>query len=418
MSKKLSRREFVASLSGAAAALALPGCSRDGDDPDRYTEADIALLDAQKQREQTQSGLGPFGPQKYRGYRGLAELPWFEVDSAGILRCVADDIPPAIDMHCHFGMSMFMAPEVDLHAQVPRVQHLLDCDRTDPGCELDLDVYINANFSPSDLWDLRIGSVAQATIGSSAAATQTIPNLLAEMDASRVGEAVILPITFGLPFGDDLAVRWRSAIAKAKAGDRFLLGGSVHPRDPERVAKLESEAAAGARVIKLHPTMQRFYPDDPDVMDIYEACERLGLVVFFHAGRAGIEPEATHRYALPRHYEGAANAFPNVQFVFGHAGARDVAEILPIALRHENVWLGIHGQGVTQLHELLEKSGGERLLFGTDWPFYHLAATLAKVLIVTEGREAQRDAILRGNAERLLGLQPTATDSGGVRRSG
>jgi len=43
------------------------------------------------------------------------------------------------------------------------------------------------------------------------------------------------------------------------------------------------------------------------------------------------------------------------------------------------------------------------MLFGTDWPFYHLCATLAKVLIVTEGKPEQRAAILRGNAERLLG---------------
>jgi predicted TIM-barrel fold metal-dependent hydrolase len=42
------------------------------------------------------------------------------------------------------------------------------------------------------------------------------------------------------------------------------------------------------------------------------------------------------------------------------------------------------------------------LLFGTDWPFYHLGATLAKVLLVTRERPDARDAILRGNALRLL----------------
>ncbi len=150
--------------------------------------------------------------------------------------------------------------------------------------------------------------------------------------------------------------------------------------------------------------MQRFHPDDPGLRDIYEACDRLGLVVFFHAGRTGIEPESTHRYALPRHIEGALSSFPGVDFVLGHAGARDGADMLPIALRHRNAWLDIHGQGVTELAGMLEATGGERMLYGTDWAFYHLAATLAKVLIVTEGRPEQRDAILRGNAERLLGL--------------
>jgi predicted TIM-barrel fold metal-dependent hydrolase len=176
----------------------------------------------------------------------------------------------------------------------------------------------------------------------------------------------------------------------------------VHPRDPERISKLERYAAAGARAVKLHPTMQRFYPDDPDVMEVYQACERLGLVVFFHAGRAGIEPEATHRYALPRHFEGALSSFPKLDFVLGHSGARDVAAALPLARRYPNAWLGIHGQGVTTLREMLDATGAERMLYGTDWPFYHLAATMAKVLIATEGRPEERDAVLRGNALRLL----------------
>lgn len=399
----MSRREFLANTAAGIAGLTLAGCGGEAD-PERYNEADIARLARQWESERARSGRGPFGPQRYRGYRGLAELPWFELDPAGRLRCVADDLPRAIDIHCHLGMSLFLAPEVDLQARSERVVHLLDCDAQEPGCDLDLDVYINANFSEDDLWELRKGALAQLTFGSSAAATQTIPNLLAEMDATQVGEALILPIAFGLPFGDDLCERWMAAIDRAGAGDRLLRGASVHPRDPERLVKLERYAAAGARAVKLHPTMQRFYPDDPDVMELYQACQRLGLVVFFHAGRAGIEPEATHRYALPRHFEGALSSFPKLDFVLGHSGARDVAAALPLALRYPNAWLGIHGQGVTTLREMLDATGGERMLFGTDWPFYHQAATLAKVLIVTEGRPEERDALLRGNALRLLGM--------------
>jgi predicted TIM-barrel fold metal-dependent hydrolase len=59
---------------------------------------------------------------------------------------------------------------------------------------------------------------------------------------------------------------------------------------------------------------------------------------------------------------------------------------------------------VTLLDEIIRRVGSDRLLFGTDWPFYHLAATLAKVLIVTEHRPAVREAILRNNALRLLGI--------------
>lgn len=411
--KTLDRRQFLATsgrtlgllaggLTAGAPLLGLSACTGPG--PDRYTPEDEVALEAQKLRELQQSGTGPFGVHRYKGYRGLAELPWFEIDSFGILRMIDESVPKAIDMHCHFGMSLLFKPKLDLQLRTERVRHLLDCDETDPGCDLDLDVYINANFTDPDLSRLQCQTLGQGTFGSEFARTQTIPNLLAEMDATRVEKSMILPIAFNLPFGDDLAERWWEAIVSSDSSERLLAGASVHPRDVRKIERLEAFAAQGARVIKMHPTVQAFYPDEPDAMEIYEAADRLGMVIFFHGGRAGIEPASRQPYALPRHYEGALSAFPNLPFVLGHAGARDGDDMLELGLRYENAWFGLHGQGVTHLDTMIKRTGGERLLFGTDWPFYHLAATLAKVLIVTEApeRKAIRHAILRGNAERLL----------------
>ncbi|MGI9590873.1 MAG: amidohydrolase family protein [Myxococcota bacterium] len=395
---ELRRRDFVRLLL-AVGAGALPGCGRS----DRYDEQDAASLREQKQRERERSGRGPLGPQRYRGYRGLAELPWFELDEQGRLRCVAEDLPPAIDVHAHLGIALLFAPELDLQARTPRVQHLLDCDR-DGGCTLDLDVYINANFSEAGLAELRRETTAQLLWGSRAATTHTIPNLIDEMDACRVGQAVLHPITFGLPLGDDLNERWHEAVTASGLGERLILGTSVHPRDDARIEKLRRAAAGGARIVKLHPAMQRFFPDDPEAMDVYAECEKLGLVVFFHAGRAGIEPERLHPYTMLRNYEPMLERFPEVDFVFGHAGARDGVDAVELAARHANVWMDLHGQGVTVIAEMVDRLGGDQLLYGTDWPWYPLAVTLAKVLLVTDGRTDVRDAILRGNAERLLGL--------------
>jgi predicted TIM-barrel fold metal-dependent hydrolase len=402
------RRAFLSQLGvligGTSVGLPFMGCSPlDGD---RYTEADVALLAEQIETERRQSGRGPYGIHRYKGYRGLAELPWFEIDQTGTLQCVDEDVPMAIDMHCHFGISVLFKPELALDASTDRVRHLLDCDETNPGCDLDLDIYINGNFSDVALGKLRRSTVEQGLWGSASARTHTIPNLLAEMDTMRVEKAVILPIAFNFPFGDDLTESWHQAIELTRTRSRFIAGASVHPNDQQAVERLEGFAKSGARVVKLHPTMQAFYPDEDRLMKIYEASERLGLIIFFHGGRAGIEPESRHAYAMPRHYEGAFANFPNLPFVVGHGGARDADAMLEIAIRHENVWLGIHGQGVTQLDRMIRRTGGERMLFGTDWPFYHLAATLAKVLIVTSktGGESEtiRHEILRGNAERLL----------------
>lgn len=315
---------------------------------------------------------------------------------------VDDSVPRAVDFHAHFGISLLFAPELDLFAEPERVRHLLDCDGEQPGCPLDLDVYINGNFREEDLSKLRRGLLAQATVGSEAAATHTVPALLREMDDVGVERAVVLPIAMGLPFGDDLTERWLDAIAAAPDPKRFVPGASVVPGDPEAGAKLRAYAERGARVVKVHPTVQRVAPDDPGAMEVYEECGRLGLAVLLHAGRAGIEPESSHGYAVARHYEAMLAEFPDVDFVLGHAGARDVERMLPIAKRHPNAWMEIHGQGLSSLGRLLDALGEERLLFGTDWPWYHQGATLAKVLLVTEGRPSARAAILRGNALRLL----------------
>jgi predicted TIM-barrel fold metal-dependent hydrolase len=394
----LDRRAF-GKLLAAAAASGLPGCGDDG----RYTEEDAERLEAQKRAERDRSGKGPYGPQRFRGYRGLADLPWFDLDDRGHLRCTVEDLPPIVDVHAHLGMSALFAPRVDLQARTPRVRHYLDCDGEEPGCVLDLDVYINANFTPPGLRALRRAVAAQMTWGSDVAATHTIPNLLAEMDDTRVQRALVLPIAFGLPFGDDLSERWIEEIAASGVEERLIPGASVHPEDPNRIEKLRRLVRLGARAVKLHPAAQRFFPDAPEAMTLYEECARLGLPVVFHGGRAGIEPSYAHRFTLMRYYEPAFARFPEVDFVIGHAGARDVADAIPLAQRHPNVWLDIHGQGVTVLHALIEELGGERLLFGSDWPFYHLGASLAKVLLVTEGRPELRHAILRGNAERLIG---------------
>ncbi|GAB5413835.1 MAG: hypothetical protein Cons2KO_14380 [Congregibacter sp.] len=400
ISASLNRRRFLA---GAAGAAALAGCAEPTDGT-RYTEEDIANLARQREDEAANRGQGPYGVQRYAGYKGLAELPWFDLDENEDLILSDDSVPSAIDVHTHLGMSILFKPELDLLASTPRVKHLLDCDAPASPCELDLDIYINGNFSEAALDGLQRVTLTQGLWGNGFVRTHTVPNLIAEMDAMRIEKSVLLPIKLGLPFGDDMTEQWRGAVDNSPHADRLLVGASVHPEDEDRVGQLEAYAASGARIIKLHPTVQQFYPDDRNLWPLYETAERLGVVVFFHGGRAGIEPEGRLRFALPRHYEAVLRDFPRLQVILGHAGARDGVAMLDLAIKYENAWLGIHGQSVTRLDEIIERTGGKRLLFGTDWPWYHLGATLAKVLICTQSpsRSGIRSALLRENALQLL----------------
>jgi predicted TIM-barrel fold metal-dependent hydrolase len=396
---RIDRREFAKlAMAYVAVSSGLAACSS----PSDYTEEDAARLARQKQIEAENAGRGEHGELRFRGYRELAQLPCFELDRNGQLRCTVEGLPRGIDLHAHLGMAFLLAPSIDLQRRTERTRYLLDCDREDPGCALDLDKYINANFTDAMHQEMTTELRNQLLWGSAAASTHTIPNLVAELDAMKFHQAAVLAIAPGFPFGDNVTETWMREIASADATDRLLLFASVHPSDRKWRERLRSFAKRGVHGVKVHPEMQRLFPDDEGAMEIYSECEHLGLPVIFHAGRSGIEPEFMRKYALMRRYERGIAAFPRVQFLLGHAGARDVDDAVELARKYPNVWLEITGQGVSQLQRIMNDTGTDRLLFGSDWPFYPLAATLAKVLLVTETRPTVRAGIVRHNAERMF----------------
>ncbi len=396
----ITRREFFRLCS----TLALAGCTGRGSD---YTDEDREHLHRQQVTESLRSGSGPFGPMVFAGYRDLARLTYFRLTDDGRL-AVATDLPPVIDCHTHLGWSYFLAPDVDLLRATPRTQYLLDCDAQAPPCELDLDVYVNSNFTESMLNSLRWETIRTLLLGGQAASTHTIPNLVTEMDLLRIQSAAVLPIAVTLPFSSDPTLHQLEAIERAKVSHRLIPFASVHPGDRHGTAKLRDYANRGVRGLKLHPEMQRFYPDSDEAMSIYAECRRLQLPVIFHAGRSGIEPEFLRPYALIRRLKRAVQEFRDVAFIFGHAGARDSEEAAALARQNDNVWLELSSQGLTRIYELYRDLGSSKLLYGSDWPFYPQAVALAKVLLVTDHDEQARQRILGGNALEVLRITPAA----------
>ncbi|GIW45753.1 MAG: hypothetical protein KatS3mg077_3035 [Candidatus Binatia bacterium] len=408
-----NRRSFLR----LCATLALGACSPG---PHDYSEEDRERLRQQEANELLRSGSGPFGPLVFEGYRDLARLDYFKLTKDGRL-AITIDLPPVVDFHTHLGWSYFLAPQVDLLRRAERTQYLMDCDAQVPPCELDLDVYVNSNFTDAMRSTLRWETLRSLVLGSPAAATHTIPNLLAEMEALAIRYAAVLPIAVRLPFSADPTIHQLEAISRAQVGERLLPFASVHPNDPKAVAKLRDYAHRGVHGVKLHPEMQRFYPDSDEAMAVYAECEKLDLPVIFHAGRSGIEPEFMRPYALIRRLVRGVQQFPGVRFVFGHAGARDSEEAAMVAREHDNVWLELSSQGVTRIYELHRDLGSTKLVYGSDWPFYPQAVALAKVLLVTEHNEPARERILATNASQLLKLggdRPTKHSPSGASEPG
>ena len=62
-------------------------------------------------------------------------------------------------------------------------------------------------------------------------------------------------------------------------------------------------------------------------------------------------------------------------------------------------------ESLSNVRKLLREADSHRLLFGSDWPFYHQAVPLAKLLLAAEGDEPLRRRVQYDNAARLLGLR-------------
>ena len=329
---------------------------------------------------------------RYSSLKDLAKLPYFDLDETGELTIADPKYGRAIDVHTHLALSYLLPATVDLMRETPAVEHYLPA--TNP---VDLELYANLNFTPFDLKrmerDLTIGSLGKTGMR----ATHTLPNLARELARLGLQSAVLLPID--APILSNNAERWLRA---ASGRPDFIGFGSVHPFNPFPARALDRQRRLGARGIKLHPAVQMVGPDHPRTIHVCRLAGERNLVVLFHCGPVNIETALGRRLSQVRRYEKVIAECPDTTFILGHAGALQYEEGIELARRYPNALVEIASQSLPGVRRVLEALPRDRVLFGSDWPFYPIALPLAKVLIATEGDEALREAILFRNAERLF----------------
>lgn len=334
----------------------------------------------------------PAHPTRFEDSWALARLPWFDVKDGELV--VDASIGPAIDVHTHLALSFVVKGRVDLNREHARTEHYLPLSRA-----IDLDVYANRNFTEDDLAEMRRDLSIRSLTAGGMRRTHTIPNLAREMRGLHVTNSVLLAIDF--PVLSDNAGEWLSA---ARGREDFVVFGSVHPYRPGMERELDRQVSLGAKGIKVHPAVQTILPQDPRAMKLYRLCGVRKLPVLFHCGPVDIETRLGRYMSQVRHYRKPVEANPDTTFVLGHTGALQREAAIEIARTCPNVYVEIASQSLSGVRQILEEVSPDRILFGSDWPFYHQSMPLAKLLIATEGQEDLRRKVLFENAARLLRL--------------
>src|SRR5919112_4795496 len=107
-----------------------------------------------------------------------------------------------------------------------------------------------------------------------------------ELDIFGVIFAIDAETTSGVPYiGNDYV----ASVAR-QYPDQFIGFASVDPwKGAWAVHELErSVKELGLRGLKLHPTTQAFYPNDPRFYPLWATCAELGIPIISHSGQTGV----------------------------------------------------------------------------------------------------------------------------------
>ncbi|MEE9324438.1 MAG: amidohydrolase family protein [Dehalococcoidia bacterium] len=246
------------------------------------------------------------------------------------------------------------------------------------------------------------------------------------MDEAEIEKSVIMPIDCGLGLGEgsksiEEQNRDLASVAKRYPG-RFIFFCSIDPRREGALDFLEKAVKEwDAKGFKLQPVMGQLYPWDEAAYPLYQRLSQLGLPVLTHVGPM-FEP-LDSKYGHPRELDRVLRDFPNLTIIAAHIGYAWWRELIEVAQKRPNLVCDFsnlqnsanenYGRFCHVLRRVLDGFGKDRVLFGTDGPFWDpwLSRKWWVDLIKnlpTQAPEGSRfteeeiNAMLYGSAQKLL----------------
>ncbi len=188
----------------------------------------------------------------------------------------------------------------------------------------------------------------------------------------------------------------------------------------ETIEELERCIKLGATGLKLHPSINRHFPDHRSMMPVYERCQELGLGILTdsngHASEDGVA------YGAPLGWRPVLQQFPHLRFIMAHLGddmwddrvdmAREFGDNLKFDFSHGLVddhhpAGGHHCMPTTQAVRVFRKVGVERIMYGSDGRPGSDGEDLygARQILSLPFTDAEKDQILRTNAMEFFNLK-------------
>ncbi len=235
--------------------------------------------------------------------------------------------------------------------------------------------------------------------------------------AAGVNACLLLPVASagGVPSTNDLFLK----IVEGEPG--LFTAGAIHPLTPGMDEELEKLSSRGVRALKLSTFSQKIDLEAEESIRLFEKIRALkiaGKLQFFIIldtfYQADLFFRSSRQYlTTPERLNRLAAQFPEIDFVGAHMGglAAPFREIVEHLAPKNNLYLdtsnAAHMFSRKEFIRLLTIHGPERIMFGTDWPWFgHVEETAFIRGLLNEARfsSEEQSNIFSGNISRLLGL--------------
>ncbi|MBW2030033.1 MAG: amidohydrolase [Deltaproteobacteria bacterium] len=157
-----------------------------------------------------------------------------------------------------------------------------------------------------------------------------------------------------------------------KGQDILIPFASLNPNThPDPAAKLRTFVTeCGVRGLKLLPSYQFFYPNEPRLYPLYSVAQDLRIPVVFHIG-SSLFKGTRMKYCDPIYLDDVAVDFPDLRIVMAHSGRGFWYEKCFFLSRlHKNIYMDVTGlppKNLLNYFPDLDKNS-DKVLFGSDWP--------------------------------------------------
>ena len=212
---------------------------------------------------------------------------------------------------------------------------------------------------------------------------------------------------------DEIRVNNDAHFALAKKHPEMIPIATVHPYDGEAAIKeVVRVAALGFKVLKLHPHTQKFDPSDPRVLAVVTRAGDQGMIVLMDNFNI-IPGDSEKLFNL-------ALAAPRTKFIFAHLGGMNFrfwnvirAARTAKGLYSDNIYFDVAGTTVLLKDSPIRDEfvwtirgvGVDHVLFGSDFPQFTLAETLAAFDALNLTAD-EKKKICYQNAITLFGRMP------------